>query len=130
MFDVGMFEMILIGVIALLILGPERMPEAARSAGRMVGKLRGFISGVKADVKDQMSVTELEELRQLRNDLASAKTELNQLQKTTGNNIGDSIPSRVSGDESDHNPNKPDNDTNPAKTKSNSPDKKKTSNQA
>ena len=36
MFDIGMFEMVLIGVIALLILGPERMPEAARAAGRWV----------------------------------------------------------------------------------------------
>jgi sec-independent protein translocase protein TatB len=83
MFDVGMFEMILIGVIALLILGPERMPEAARAAGRWVGKMRGFISGVKADVKSQMSVTEMDELRQLRNDLASAQTNLGKMQKST-----------------------------------------------
>jgi sec-independent protein translocase protein TatB len=79
MFDVGMFEMILIGVIALLILGPERMPEAARAAGRWVGKMRGFISGVKADVKSHMSVAEMDELRQLRNDLSAAQTNLGKM---------------------------------------------------
>ena len=68
MFDIGMFEMILIGVIALLILGPERMPEAARTAGRLVGKARSFITGIKQDVTSQMSAAELNELRQLKND--------------------------------------------------------------
>ena len=79
MLDIGMFEMILIGVIALLILGPERMPEAARAAGRWVGKARSFITGIKADVTSQMSVTELDELRQLRNDLTAAQTELGKM---------------------------------------------------
>jgi sec-independent protein translocase protein TatB len=92
MFDIGMFEMILIGVIALLILGPERMPEAARAAGRWVGKARGMITGIKADVISQMSVTELDELRQLRNDLASAQTELNKIQHNATETLNEQIP--------------------------------------
>jgi len=91
MFDIGMFEMILIGVIALLILGPERMPEAARAAGRWVGKARGMITGIKADVINQMSVTELDELRQLRNDLASAQTELNKVQHNATETLNEQV---------------------------------------
>lgn len=91
MFDIGMFEMVLIGVIALLILGPERMPEAARAAGRWAGKARRFITGIKQDVSSQMSMTELTELRQLRDDLASAKTELNKFQQQASNTLNEEI---------------------------------------
>jgi len=92
MFDIGMFEMILIGVIALLILGPERMPEAARAAGRWVGKARGIITGIKADVASQMSVAELNELRQLRNDLTSAQTELNKFKTSATETLNEQVP--------------------------------------
>lgn len=91
MFDIGMFEMVLIGVIALLILGPERMPEAARAAGRWVGKARRFITGIKQDVSSQMSLDELSELRQLRDDLASAKTELNKFQQQANSTLNEEI---------------------------------------
>ena len=100
MFDIGMFEMIMIGVIALLILGPERMPEAARAAGRWVGKMRGFISGVKADVKSQISVAELDELRQLRNDLSAAQTDLNKFQKSASGKLSEQVPLQATAGES------------------------------
>ena len=100
MFDVGMFEMIMIGVIALLILGPERMPEAARAAGRWVGKARGFITGIKADVASQMSVAELNELRQLRNDLSSAQTELNKFQQKSAETLNEQVPLQATAAES------------------------------
>ena len=91
MFDIGMFELVLIGVIALLILGPERMPEAARTAGRWVAKARRFITGIKQDVASQMSVEELNELRQLRNDLAAAQTQLGELQRSATSTLSSSV---------------------------------------
>jgi sec-independent protein translocase protein TatB len=91
MFDIGMFEMVLIGVIALLILGPERMPEAARAAGRWAGKARRFITGIKQDVSSQMSMDELTELRSLRDDLATAKTELNKFQQDANSTLNEEI---------------------------------------
>ena len=92
--------MILIGVIALLILGPERMPEAARAAARWVGKIRGFISGVKDGVQNQMSIAELDELRQLRNDLASAQTSLNKMQQSTTQALNEQVPVQATESES------------------------------
>ncbi len=92
MFDIGTFEMILIGVIALLILGPERMPEAVRAVGRWVGKVRGMITGIKADVLSQMSVSELNELRQLRNDLTSAQVELNKFKHSATESLNERTP--------------------------------------
>jgi len=91
MFDIGLFEMILIGVIALLILGPERMPEAARAAGRWAGKARRFITGIKQDVSSQLSMDELAELRKLRDDLASAQTELNKFQQQVSSTLNEEI---------------------------------------
>jgi len=100
MFDVGMFEMILIGVIALLILGPERMPEAARAAGRWVGKARGFITGIKDDVQSQMSIAELDELRQLRNDLAAAQTNLSNMQQSATDTLNEQVSVQATESES------------------------------
>ena len=101
MFDIGMFEMILIGVIALLVLGPERKPEAARTAGRWVGKARRFITGIKQDVSSQLSMGELEELRKLRDDLANAQTELNKFQQQANSTLNEEIkmaePEKQSG---------------------------------
>ena len=91
MFDIGMFEMIMIGVIALLVLGPERMPEAARAAGRWVGKARRFITGIKQDVSSQLSVSELNELRQLRNDLSAAQNDLNQFRQQASQTLNEEV---------------------------------------
>ncbi|MCK5359146.1 MAG: twin-arginine translocase subunit TatB [Gammaproteobacteria bacterium] len=100
MFDVGMFEMVLIGVIALLILGPERMPEAARAAGRWVGKMRGFVTGIKDDVKSQMSVAEMDELRQLRNDLTAAQTNLGKMQQNATTTLNEQVSVQATASES------------------------------
>ena len=74
MFDIGFWELALIGVLALVVLGPKRLPEAARTAGRWVGRLRAFIANVQQDIDRQMGSGELEELRRL-------KDELNQTRK-------------------------------------------------
>jgi Sec-independent protein translocase protein TatA len=76
------------------------MPEAARAAGRWVGKARGFITGIKADVKSQMSVAELDELRKLRNDLASAQTNLNKMQQSTTAALNEQVSVQATESES------------------------------
>ena len=59
MFDIGFSEIIFIMVIALLVVGPERLPRLARTAGLWVGKMRGLISSVKADIEQELATEEL-----------------------------------------------------------------------
>ncbi len=57
MFDIGFWELIFILVIALLVVGPERLPKVARTAGLWLGKVRGFIVTVKADIDQELAHT-------------------------------------------------------------------------
>ncbi len=69
MFDIGITELALIGLLALLLLGPKRLPEVARTAGRWLGNLRRFINSVKEDFDQELRGEELAELRKLQQEL-------------------------------------------------------------
>lgn len=73
MFDVGFSEMIVIAVVALLVLGPERLPKAARTAGQLIGRLQRYVAGVKADIEREL---QLEELKKLQAQIESQAREL------------------------------------------------------
>ena len=62
MFDVGFFELLLIGVVALLVVGPERLPRIARTAGLWLGKGRRFIGQVKSDIEQEIKAEELKRI--------------------------------------------------------------------
>ncbi len=61
MFDIGFWELLLIGVISLLVLGPERLPGAIRSTLKTVRSVRNMASGFKQEVEQQFRVHELHE---------------------------------------------------------------------
>ena len=62
MFDIGFFELAVIGVVALLVIGPERLPQVARTAGLWFGRIRRFVSGVKADIDREIKADELKRI--------------------------------------------------------------------
>ncbi len=62
MFDVGFWELGLIALVALVVIGPERLPKVARTAGHWFGRGRRFIAGVKADIDKEIKAQELKEL--------------------------------------------------------------------
>ena len=58
MFDLGFWELAIIGVVALLVIGPNRLPEVARTAGLYVGKVRRFVASVQRDIDTEISKAE------------------------------------------------------------------------
>ncbi len=54
MFDIGFWEFALIGVITLIVIGPEKMPAIARKAGRTIGKVKKFITKIQQDISDEI----------------------------------------------------------------------------
>lgn len=83
MFDFGLGELLLVGVVALIVIGPERLPKAARMAGNMVGKLQQLVSSVKQELNTQI---ELEELRKAKQEFESAASQFKDDLKDIGGN--------------------------------------------
>ncbi len=84
MFDMGFLELMMIGVVALLVFGPEKLPSVARSAGLWVGRAKRFIGSVKADIDNELRLHELQEqmkqteVTEALNALNETRKELNQ----------------------------------------------------
>jgi sec-independent protein translocase protein TatB len=73
MFDIGFFELVVIAVVALIVVGPERLPKAARTLGHLVGRLQRYVNDVKSDINREI---ELDELRKLQQQVQSAAQDL------------------------------------------------------
>jgi len=73
MFDFGFSEMVIVAIIGLVVLGPERLPKVARQAGQWLGKLQRYVADVKSDINRQM---ELDELRKLQSEVSGAARDI------------------------------------------------------
>ncbi len=62
MFDIGFWELALIGVIALLVVGPERLPALARKVGLWVGRMRRYVAHVREDIESEIHADEMRKL--------------------------------------------------------------------
>jgi sec-independent protein translocase protein TatB len=79
MFDMGFAEMLVIGIVALIVIGPERLPSVARKAGAYFAKIRRFVSNVKSDVEREFRTDELQRmLQQQQEELSSLKDVINE----------------------------------------------------
>lgn len=61
MFDVGFSELILLGIVALVVLGPEKLPHAARMAGAWLGKIKRTVIDIQAEIEKEVSAAELKQ---------------------------------------------------------------------
>ncbi|MCP4993552.1 MAG: twin-arginine translocase subunit TatB [Gammaproteobacteria bacterium] len=61
MFDIGFWELMIIGLVALVVVGPERMPRLAYTAGKWLGKGRSMISAVKSEIDKEIKSEELKD---------------------------------------------------------------------
>jgi sec-independent protein translocase protein TatB len=69
MFDIGFSELMVIGLVALIVIGPERLPRVARTLGHLAGRLQRYVADVKADINREV---ELEELRKMKDSVQQA----------------------------------------------------------
>ena len=74
MFDIGFWELFLILILALLVVGPERLPKAARTVGYWFGKARRYVEGVKEEVASEFDVNELKRM------IHNQEVQINELQ--------------------------------------------------
>ena len=96
MFDVGFWELMLIGVVALVVIGPERLPGVARTAGKWLGKGKRFLRDVKADIDQELKAEELKRIlevqkqnKPLQEIIDSAMESTNEIKKDTEKMIAD-----------------------------------------
>ena len=83
MFDVGFWEILLILVLALVVIGPERLPGAARQAGLFVGKARRYIEGVRNEVESELDINEFKRM------LHNQEVQINELQQQLKTGVDD-----------------------------------------
>lgn len=75
MFDIGFSELMVIAIVALIVIGPERLPKVARTLGHLFGRMQRYVNDVKADISREM---ELEELRKLQASVQDAAYSIQQ----------------------------------------------------
>jgi sec-independent protein translocase protein TatB len=79
MFDVAFSELLVIAIVALIVIGPEKLPGVARTLGAMVGRMQRYVSAVKADVERELQVQELHKVQaEVRQGIASIESGVTQ----------------------------------------------------
>lgn len=64
MFDVGFSELVVIALVALIVIGPERLPKVARTVGILLGRLQRYVNDVKSDINREIQLDELKQLQE------------------------------------------------------------------
>jgi sec-independent protein translocase protein TatB len=98
MFDIGFSELLVIAVVALLVIGPERLPKVARTAGHLFGRLQRYVNDVKSDIQREL---ELDELKKLRSQFEDAARSVEQSVNEVGreiNAVSDDLNRSIAGD--------------------------------
>lgn len=63
MFDISFMELLVISIVALIVIGPERLPTVARTLGNLYGRCRNFVYSVRTDIHNEMRMEELEKMQ-------------------------------------------------------------------
>ncbi len=114
MFDIGFWELALIGVVALLVVGPDRLPALARTVGLWVGRIRRYVSTVRDDIEREIQADELKQLLEKRSDLnplqdiidettstiSDAKREIDSVEKEAENLTSGDTPASLGASDS------------------------------
>lgn len=93
MFDLGFIELMVIGVVALVVIGPERLPKVARTVGQWLGKLNRYVSQVKQDIDRDMR---LDELRKMQQDMKDSAQKYDILANDTARQVEEEVAQETS----------------------------------
>jgi len=88
MFDVGISEIMVIAVVALIVLGPEKLPKTARTLGHLFGRLQRYVGEVKADINRELA---MEDLKKLQAEVSSAATDFKETMTASAKEVEDNI---------------------------------------
>lgn len=92
MFDVGFTELMVIALVGLIVIGPERMPTVARTLGHLLGRLQRYVSDVKSDINREMQLEELKKLQsQVVDQTRDMERQFNDQMKTVETSLNQSI---------------------------------------
>ena len=94
MFDIGFSELMVIAVVALIVIGPERLPKVARTVGLLFGRMQRYVNDVKADISREMA---LDDLRKLQANIQDTANSLEQSMKQEVNSVESGL-NKVAGD--------------------------------
>ena len=101
MFDVGFSEIVVIAIVALIVIGPERLPRVARTLGHLFGRMQRYVNDVKADIAREMELDELKRLQAsvedaarsieqtVKKEVTTAESELNSVAKSVADTPAD-----------------------------------------
>ena len=90
MFDVGFAELLIIAVVGLVVLGPDKLPVAVRTVGLWVGKARRTLSGIQSEISEELRLEEMK--RQVSIQKEELDQELEEMQKPFSEALGDNSP--------------------------------------
>lgn len=88
MFDISFTELLIIGVIALVVIGPERLPKVARTVGHLLGRAQRYVSDVKGDIQREV---QLDELKSMKEEMEKAARDVTTSMADTENSIRGSL---------------------------------------
>lgn len=94
MIDLGISKLALIGAVALIVIGPEKLPRVARTVGALLGKAQRYVSDVKAEVSRSM---ELEELKKMKDSMTEAARDVENSVQNTANDFEKSWSEATAG---------------------------------
>lgn len=92
MFDISFSELLLIGVVALVIIGPERLPKVARTVGHLLGRAQRYVNDVKSDIQREV---ELDDLRKIKEEMESAAHSMRDSLQDAAGSFKDSVSKPV-----------------------------------
>jgi len=95
MFDIGFSELIVIALVALIVIGPERLPRVARTLGALLGRAQRYVNDVKADIQREVNLDELKDIKSTFQDAAKSVehsvSQFGQELQATGESLNQSL---------------------------------------